>query len=547
MFKYPGLDYTFRFEGRKNMERNPTFFIKTPLVVVIVLFIFISQTLFLSGCMDRNGEDKREIENEINIGSIYDISGFYPWMIRDTSSCSLNQNFFNPLIELDPKTRGIISALAENWNNPDNVTWNFFLRKDVKFHNGYDFTAHDVNFTINFLRNNFSYYNQTLSSLSEIRILDNYTLEMKTSDPNPLLLYDLLGVNILSREYINEIIDTNETWPIGTGPYKLVEYESGKHIILERFDEYFRGVPDIKRVNVILMENYEDLKIGLIEGLLDIALIPPNYVDEIEKTEGLTVKSVQTVGITYLGFDFRVNDSYGFKGVKNPLSDLNVRKAMYHAIDIERLLENISNTSALVPASQFVTQFIHGFNPDIERLPYDLESATQLMIDAGYSDGFTVELDCLDSNTSINICNEIANQLSDLNINVEINSLPDYEFYSKLYLKNTSFYLTGFSPLSAEGTIELLLHTSDMQENIGIWNYGNYSNLEVDRLYEIISKTFDSNIRKESIQEAFSIAIEDVAWIPLYSGRAFYGVRDNINWNPRPALYLIFEDISFYD
>ena len=547
MFKYPGLDYTFRFEGRKNMERNPTFFIKTPLVVVIVLFIFISQTLFLSGCMDRNGEDKREIENEINIGSIYDISGFYPWMIRDTSSCSLNQNFFNPLIELDPKTRGIISALAENWINPDNVTWNFFLRKDVKFHNGYDFTAHDVNFTINFLRNNFSYYNQTLSSLSEIRILDNYTLEMKTSDPNPLLLYDLLGVNILSREYINEIIDTNETWPIGTGPYKLVEYESGKHIILERFDEYFRGVPDIKRVNVILMENYEDLKIGLIEGLLDIALIPTNYVDEIEKTEGLTVKSVQTVGITYLGFDFRVNDSYGFKGVKNPLSDLNVRKAMYHAIDIERLLENISNTSALVPASQFVTQFIHGFNPDIERLPYDLESATQLMIDAGYSDGFTVELDCLDSNTSINICNEIANQLSDLNINVEINSLPDYEFYSKLYLKNTSFYLTGFSPLSAEGTIELLLHTSDMQENIGIWNYGNYSNLEVDRLYEIISKTFDSNIRKESIQEAFSIAIEDVAWIPLYSGRAFYGVRDNINWNPRPALYLIFEDISFYD
>jgi peptide/nickel transport system substrate-binding protein len=86
-----------------------------------------------------------------------------------------------------------------------------------------------------------------------------------------------------------------------------------------------------------------------------------------------------------------------------------------------------------------------------------------------------------------------------------------------------------------------------MQENIGIWNYGNYSNLEVDRLYEIISQTFDSNIRKELIQEAFSIAIDDVAWIPLYSGRAFFGVRDNINWNPRPSLYMIFEDISFYD
>jgi peptide/nickel transport system substrate-binding protein len=468
-------------------------------------------------------------------------------MIRDIPSCSMNQNFFNPLIELDPKTRGIIPALAENWNNPNNVTWKFFLRKNVKFHNGYSFNAHDVNFTINFLKNTFSYYNQTLSTLSEVKILDNFTIEMKTIEPNPLLLYNLLSVNILSKDYINEIMDTNESWPIGTGPYKLVEYEPGKHIILERFDEYFRGVPDIKRVNVIFMNDREELKVGLIEGSIDIAYIPSRYVDEIENIEGLTVKSVQTVGVTYLSFDFRVYDSSGYIGEKNPLSDVNVRKAMYHAIDIDRLLENISNTSALVPASQFVTEFIYGFNPDIERLPYDLETATQLMSDAGYPDGFNVELDCQDSNTSILICNEIANQLSDLNITVKLNPLPDFEYYSKLYLKNSSFYLTGFSPISAEATIELLLHTSDMKENIGIWNYGNYSNPEVDRLYEIISQTFDPNIRKELIQDVFSIAMEDVAWIPLYSGTAFYGVRDNIDWSPRPSLYFIFEDISLYD
>ena len=529
------------------MDKNPFLFNKNLVIGFIVLFILISQIIFLSGCIQNQEKDAKEIYNEIYIGSINDISGFYPWMIRDTTSCSLNQNFFNPLIEIDPKTRGIISALAENWNNPDNVTWKFFLREDVKFHNGYNFTAHDVNFTISFLRNNFSYYNETLSSLSEIKILDNYTIEMKTYEPNPLLLYDLLSVNILSKKYINEIIETNETWPIGTGPYKLVEYEPGKHIILERFDEYWKGVPDIKRVNVILMENREELRAGLIEGLLDIASIPSEYVDEIENTEGLTVESVQTVGISYLSFDFRDNDSYGFIGTKNPLSYVNVRKAMYHAIYIDRLLENITNTSALVPASQFVTQFIFGYDPDIERLPYDIEKATQLMRDVGFEDGFTVELDCIDSNTSIKICNEIASQLSNINITVKLNPLPDFEYYSKLYLKNTSFYFTGFTPLSAEGTIELLLHTSDMQNNIGIWNYGNYSNFEVDRLYEIICHTFDPIIRKELMQDIFSIAAEDVAWIPLYSGKAFYGVNDSINWSPRPALYIIFDDMSFYD
>ena len=169
------------------------------------------------------------------MGTIFDVSGFYPWMIRDSASCSLNQNFFNPLVELNPNNLKFVPALAENWYNLDNVTWNFNLRKGVKFHNGNNFTAQDVKFTIDFLRN-FSFYNSTLSSLSEVNILDNYTVEMKTKEPNPIFLYDLLLVNILSKEYINEIDETNETWPIGTGPYKLVEYVPGEYITLERFD-----------------------------------------------------------------------------------------------------------------------------------------------------------------------------------------------------------------------------------------------------------------------------------------------------------------------
>ena len=517
------------------------------IIKYLIIFIFIIQILFLSGCIQNGGKDREEFDNEIYIGSIHDISGFYPWIIRDTASCSLNQNFFNPLIEFNPETRGIITALAENWNNPDNVTWKFFLRKDVKFHNGNNFTAHDVYFTINFLRNNFSFYNDTLSSLSEIKIIDDYTIDIVTKESNPLLLYDLLSVNILSKDYTNEILKTNETWPIGTGPYKLVEYEQGEHIILERFDDYWKGTPDIKRVNCIILEDREELIDGLVKGELDIASIPFEYVDQIENTEGLTVESVQTVGVVYLSFDFRVNGSYGFESLENPTSDVRVRKAMYRAINITKLLEKISNTSAVVPVSQFVTQAIFGYNPNIERLSYDIEKATDLMREAGYDVGFTVELDCPDSNISIDLCKEISRQLSEINITVILNPLPDFEYYSKLYFKNTSFYLTGITPVNAEGLIELLLHTSDMQENMGIWNYGNYSNSEVDRLYGIICQTLDPEIRKGLIQDVFSIAMEEVAWIPLYSGKAFYGVRDYLDWSPRPGLYMIFDDISFYE
>ena len=106
-------------------------------------------------------------------------------------------------------------------------------------------------------------------------------------------------------------------------------------------------------------------------------------------------------------------------------------------------------------------------------------------------------------------------------------------------------YLTSFNPIEAEGLIKLLLHTPDLQENYGAWNYGNYSNREVDRLCELLSYTMSTATRKEYMQEAFFIAASDVAWIPLFSPKAFYGTVDDIEWKPRPSLFIWVEEISF--
>ena len=116
---------------------------------------------------------------------------------------------------------------------------------------------------------------------------------------------------------------------------------------------------------------------------------------------------------------------------------------------------------------------------------------------------------------------------------------------TNLYYKNTSIYLTSFNPLDAEGLIKLLLHTPDLQQNYGAWNYGNYSNLEVDELCELLSNTMSMTTRKGYIEEAFSIAAADVAWIPLFSPEAFYGTIDDIEWKPRPSLFIWLEEISF--
>jgi peptide/nickel transport system substrate-binding protein len=276
----------------------------------------------------------------------------------------------------------------------------------------------------------------------------------------------------------------------------------------------------------------------------DIIPLPFDKIENITNENNLKVLSVNTPGVVYLGFDFRVNDSYGYPNGKNPTSNINIRKAMYQAINIEEFIEEKNNITNREPITQLITSETFGFNPDIKRLEYNITKAKQLLNETEYSNGFNITLDCPNSNYSLKLCNILVDQLSKININVTLNPLPSNKNLEKLFLKNTSFYITGFSPLTAEGTISLLLHSSNINQGQGIWNYGNYSNIEIDILSEIIQNTSDPNIKQELIQNVLSISMKDVACIPLYSSIAFYGVQNHIDWNPRPSLFIIVEDIN---
>jgi len=510
----------------------------------LILFVLILNIFLIPGCINDSEYRNNRINNEIFVGMTNNISGFYPWIsIRDTTTLSVNRNLFNCLAEMDPVTYKFIPALGESWNNPDNVTWRFFLREGVKFHNGDILTAEDITFTIEFMRN-FSYFKEELEPISDVIILDNYTVDIITKKPYPTLLHKLCTLFIISKNYTKTVEETNETWPIGTGAYKLTDYVPGDRITLARFDDYWKGQPEVKKVTFKKMNNSEELKNALVRREIDIVPLSIDYVDEIKDIKGLDVKSVQTPAVIYISFDFRDNDSFGFYGIKNPVSDLRVRKAMYHAIDVDTIIEKYLNGSA-TPATQFITYHTFGYNPNISRLPFDLEIAKQLMNESGYEDGFTIELDIPDSPKWQNISNEIVKQLLEIKINIILNPQPQSEYYSKLYYRNTSLYIAGWNPIDAESTIKLLLHTPNFEEGLGIWNYGDYSNQEVDRLCEILSYTMETDLRKEHSQEIFLIASSDIAWIPLFSNKAFYGTFDDIIWNPRPSLFIWVEEISF--
>jgi peptide/nickel transport system substrate-binding protein len=268
------------------------------------------------------------------------------------------------------------------------------------------------------------------------------------------------------------------------------------------------------------------------------------YVDDIANSSGVTVKKVSNPTVWYLGVDFRKNNSSGFPGKKNPLSDVRVRKAMYYAIDVGSIIK-ILKTSA-EPASQFLSPLIFGYNPEIKRLPYDLNLSRQLLKDAGYENGFNLTLDCPEEYPAqIEISEKIAKQLSQI-LSVTVDLLPAEEYYNNLYARNCSIYLIGWMPATGDGgeIFDYLLRSKNDPLGIGSYNFGCYSNQTIDNVTQEITHTMNQKDRVSLMRDGFKVAMDDVACIPLYTSVCNIGVADYIVWNPRSDLMTLAEEIT---
>ena len=513
---------------------------KQILLVAIGILLLCSG---FSGCINQAEEGNQKQSELLTIGIAEDPHGFFPWIDSyDTNTLGINFNIFNPLVEFDNSFK-LFPKLAKSWNNPDNCTWRFFLRDDVKFHNGYNFTAHDVKYTIDFIKNNKSHVLwDLLTEIKEVQVVNNYTVDIKTYQPVPILLNKLTNIPIASQNYLET---SSEKWPIGTGAYKLEEYVPENNITLVRFDGYTMGHPVIKKVLYKIIQNGDDRKNALIAKEIDVLEhVAQMYVDEILNTSGITIKKISSPTVWYLGFDFRENSS-GFPGTKNPLADVRVRKALYHAVEVDRIIKILE--LAAEPASQLLSPLIFGYNPAIKRLTYDLNLSRQLLKEAGYENGFNLTLDCPENyEVQIQLSEEIVRQLSQV-VNITLNLIPtEEEYYNRLYMGDCSIYFIGWIPATGDGgeIFDYLLRSENHPLGVGAYNFGHYSNTTIDEIASEVSYTMNQRTRMELMQQGFKIAMDDIACIPLYISVCNYAFPDYIEWTPRSDLSTLVEEIT---
>ncbi len=511
-------------------------------IVPLAIIILLSSVVF-SGCINQAEKENQKYIEQVIIGIGEAPHGFFPWIDSyDTNTLGITFNIFNPLVAFDNSFK-LFPKLAKSWNNPDNCTWRFFLRDDVTFHNGYNFTASDVKYTIDFIRNNKSHVLwDLLTEIEDVTIVDTYTVDIKTYHPFPILLNKLTNIPIACKQYQEE---TTEKWPIGTGAYKLLENVSDDHITLVRFEDYAMGTPAIKKVIYKIIQKSEDRKNALIVKEIDIMEhIPERYVAEIQKTSGITIKKFSSPTVFYLSFDFRENSS-SFPGMKNPLADVRVRKALCHAIDIDRITDILGQ--AAEPASQFLSPLIFGYNPEIKRVPYDVNISRELLRQAGYENGFTLALDCPENYVlQLEISEEIVRQLSQI-INISVNrNITEEDYYTKMFMGDSPLYFTGWIPATGDGgeIFDYLLRSENHPLGRGSYNFGYYSNETIDTITSEIASTMVQKTRMNLMKDGFRVAMDDVACIPLYISVCNVAFPEYLEWNPRSDLSTLVEEIT---
>ena len=512
---------------------------------VRLMIYLLSITVFIvgefSGCIEWNYSIDQDECRDILIVGVINSETIYPYRIISDNLLLVFSNMFDGLVEFDEIFR-IVPGLAVSWTNPDDVTWRFNLRRNVQFHNGSKFTAKDVKYCFDMI------YASSKPFIKEVVILNNYTVDFITNEPYPAFLQSLAQNFLVYSEDI--LKNADDIWPVGTGPYKLADYIEGNITTLERFEEYWGELPPIKTVQLKVIPDKQDRIDALLSGEIDIAEYNvDDNVKEIVEYNGINIITYPPLSTYILGFDLRENNSYGYQDGKNPTADIRVRKALYHAIDIEPLISGPFQDLAS-PVSQLLTPYIFGYNPEIKRLSYNQSRARDYLKEAGYEYGFNITLDCITEGYEYNLehCNMIVEQLAEIGVNVTLNTLTMNEFNQKVvYEKNTSMYLVGWSFVSVDGgsIYNLILMTED--ENItGYLNSGHYSNSMVDLLGKQAATEMNPRKRLELLQEGFHIAlVDDVILVPLLSQNLFYFTTEEIVMEPRADLRLLFEDIAF--
>jgi peptide/nickel transport system substrate-binding protein len=483
----------------------------------------------------------------LTIGLAADVTSIDPHFHLYVPNQNIAEHIFDKLIYRSERL-DMLPGLALSWKALDDLTWEFKLRPNVKFHDGSPFTAEDVKFSLDRLptiKDSPGPMTTYRSAITSIEIVDPLTIRFKTARPHPLVPNDLAIIPIVGKKFAENATSADFNSgkaTIGTGPYKFVRFTRGDRIELVRNEQYWNGKPAWEAVTFRLMTNDASRVAALLSGDVD-AIDGVPVPDMVRLKKEPTLHTVARTGyrLIFLGLNQSENLASKFSTksgaplATNPFRDPQVRQAIQLAISRDAIIGRVMDGAATA-TGQLMNSGLPGFIPDLPAPKYDPNAARDLLIKAGYPDGFKMTIQGPNNRYLMDdqIIQAVAQMLTRVGITTAVETMPAASFFPRNNRGEFAFSLSGWAPDSAEASSPLraLIASRDPQKGYGFFNVG-YSNKKVDDLLDKAMVTVSTGARDKFLQDATRVAMDDVAIIPLHHQANVWAMKRTITYPGR--------------
>ena len=455
------------------------------------------------------------------ISSIGDASFLNPVLAQDSASSDINGFVFNGLIKYNKDLNGLVGDLAESWKveaGPEPVI-TFYLRKGVLWHDGKEFTADDVKFTYDKIMDEKTntVRRSSYELVKKAEVLDRYTFQVTYKQPfSPGL--DSWGIGIIPKHLLKKVDINTASFnrkPIGTGPFRFVEWESDEKITVDANPQYFEGKPGLDGIIYRIIPEPALNEMEILTQGVDYSGISPYEFKRMNEVPSLKVYSQPSLGYTYIGFN-----------LKNPLfQDKRVRRAITYAVNREEIVQYVLYGLGVVATGPFPNHLWY-CNPHVKPIPFDPEKARQLLAEAGWKeknkdgvlmrDGKPFRFTLItnsgnDTRRDVGVL--VQRQLHELGIDVKF-ELYEWSVFLKDFINERHFDACILAwGLSVDPDAYEIWHSSQIEKG---FNFVSYRNPEADRLWEEGRREYNQEKRKRIYWRIHELIAEDQPYTFLF-------------------------------
>jgi peptide/nickel transport system substrate-binding protein len=497
------------------------------------------------------------------------------WLARPTAAGTLRYTAASPILTMDPHAtadyvtqmvvgqvyEGLIGidadmalrpALATSWEALSSTVWRFHLRPGVRFHDGTPLRPSDIGFSIARAREG-RFFAAFTAPVERVNVVDEGTVDIVTRTPQPLMPRYLSTIQIMSEEWsrqhdalrAHDLAATGGDFYAqrnanGTGMMVLRDWRADRATIARNPAWWGRAETNVDEATFVQIGAAATRVAALLSGEIDLVTdLPLQDIDRV-RAAGFRVEQVPQMFVIQLNMAnaervANVWDRRGNPLAQNPMRDVRVRRAMVMAIDENAIVQRVMRGSAVAVGTAAIPG-VNGYQRDLDvRLPYDVAAARRLMAEAGFAEGFKIQLDC-PTDRYVNgeaICRAIAAMLSQIDIEVVLNLQPWSAFVPPLMRLESSFHLIGEKPLGGDtqDTLQRAMMTRGPDQ--GFLNWASWSNAEFDAAVVQLMNEFDPGRRQTLYRRALEIGRDNVQAAYLHVQMVTWAMRSNVHGRMR--------------